>query len=187
MELEFLKYKDNVHLVSMLERPGSLALISSIEWFWFSPKKSLNHLINMAIVKWEDINWVVTSFPEHKLQDAKQLAKQLGMRIADGVPTIIRHVKPGENPDKKFSSEMGAFIFPGGIINGLDNKNMFTIENDSDSPIYANSERTNKDIMSAEKEIVTGFVNGVEWTPEKIVEYIYGIPNFVSNPKFTKE
>ena len=186
MEPEFLKFKDNIHLVSMTTRPGSYALISAIEWFWFSPKKNLNHLFNLTIVRWEGLDWLVVSIPKHKLQAVKRLAKQLGMRIADGVPSLIRHMEPDEKPDRTLEG-VGVFVFPGGILNGSDNKYMFTIENDSGSPIYTNSTKTHQDIRSAENEVNDGFVNGVEWTPEKIVEYIYGIPNFVADPNFTKE
>ncbi len=187
MEPEFLKFKGTIHLVSMSTRPGSFALISAIEWFWFSPKKDLNHLFNLTIVRWEGLDWLVASIPKHKLKDVKQLAKQLGMRIADGVPTLIRCIEPGEKPDKTYDGA-GIFIFPGGNLNnGSSNKDMFTIENDTGSPIYTNSKKDHQDIKSAEGEIVDGFINGVEWTPEKIVEYIYGVPNFVADPNFTKE
>lgn len=185
MEHEFLKFKDNVHLVSMTTRPGAYALISAIEWFWFSPRKNLNHLFNLTMVRWEGLDWFVVSIPKHKLKDVKQLAKQLGMRIADGVPSLIRRTEPDEKPDRLLEG-VGVFVFPGGILNGSDNKNMFTIENDTGSPIYTNSQKTHQDIRSAENEINDGFVNGVEWTPEKIVEYVYGVPNFVANPAFSK-
>jgi hypothetical protein len=173
MEPEFLKFENNIHLVSMTTRPGSYALISAIEWFWFSPKKNLNHLFNLTIVRWEGLDWLVTSIPKYKLQAVKQLAKQLGMRIADGVPVMIKNG--------------GTFIFPGGSLNGSNNKDMFTIENDHGSPIYTNSTKTHQDIRSAENEVNDGFVNGVEWTPEKIVEYVYGVPNFVADPTFVKD
>jgi hypothetical protein len=186
MELEFLKYKDNIHLVTMTTRPGSFALITAIEWFWFSPRKNLNHLFNLTLIKWEGLDWLVVSIPKYKLQEVKKLAKQLGMRIANGVPTMIRYIEPGEKPDRTWDGA-GIFIFPGGSVNGSDNRDMFTIENDSGSPIYSNSERSHQDIKSAEGEVVDGFINGVEWTPEKIVEYVYGIPNFVADPAFTKE
>jgi hypothetical protein len=170
----------------MTTRPGSFALITSIEWFWFSPKKNLNHLFNLTIVKWEGLDWLVTSIPKYKLQEVKKLAKQLGMRIADGVPMMIRTINPNEKPDKTYAG-MGMFMFPGGRLNGSDNKDMFTIENNTGSPIYANCEKSHQDIRSAEDEVNDGFINGVEWTPEKIVEYVYGVPNFVADPNFTKE
>jgi hypothetical protein len=116
----------------------------------------------------------------------EKLAKQLGMRISDGVPTMMRQINPGEKPDGMFDKS-GIFVFPGGHINGSDNRSMYTIENDSGSPIYTNSTKTHQDIMSAEHEVNDGFVNGVEWTPEKIVEYVYGVPNFVADPAFVKE
>src|ERR1700719_946525 len=113
MELEFLKLKDNIHLVTMTTRPGAIALVSSIECFWFSPKKNLNHLFNITMLEWEGIHWSVVSIPKYKLQPVKKLAKQLGMRIADGVPTMI---KAGS-----------ISTFPGGIVNGLSNRDMYTI------------------------------------------------------------
>lgn len=180
----FLNYKDNVHLVSMVTRPGSYALITSIEWFWFSPKKDLNHLFNLTIVEWEELKWLVTSIPRFKLKAAKKLAKQLGMRIADGAPMVMRLSTPGDKPDRNLDG-VGMFIFPGGIINGIDNKDMFTIENDNGSPIYSNCQKSHQDIRSAENEINDGFINGIEWTPEQIVEYIYGVPNFVTSPNLT--
>lgn len=186
MEPDFLKFKDNIHLVTMASRPGSYALISAIEWFWFSPKKDLNHLFNLTIVKWEGLNWLVASIPKYKLKDTKRLAKQLGMHIADGVPTMIRKIEPGEKPDKTYNGA-GVFIFPGGLVNGSDNGDMFTIENDTGSPIYSNCVKTHQDIKSAENEVNDGFINGVEWTPEKIVEYVYGTPNFVADPAFSKD
>jgi hypothetical protein len=64
---------------------------------------------------------------------------------------------------------------------------MFTIENDTGRPINTNTEKSHQDIRSAENEVNNGFVNGIEWTPEKIVEYIYGVPNFVADPNFIKE
>jgi hypothetical protein len=181
---EFLNYKDNIHLVTMTTRPGSFAFITAIEWFWFSPRKDLNHLFNLTVVRWEGLDWLVVSIPKDKLPDVKKLAEQLGMRVADGVPSIIRHTEPDEKPDRTYDGA-GVFIFPGGAVNGKDNKDMFTIENNHGSPIYTNCKKTHQDIRSAENEVNDGFVNGVAWTPEKIVEYVYGVPNFVANPNLT--
>lgn len=65
---------------------------------------------------------------------------------------------------------------------GRDNMSMFTVENGSGSPIYK-GRRERRDVMQAETEVIDGFVNGVEWTPEKIAEYIYGVPNFIKPQK----
>ncbi len=60
---------------------------------------------------------------------------------------------------------------------GRDNRMMVTIENDPNSPVYENKEKDKMAIMQAEAEVVEGFINGVEWTPEAMVDYVYGHPN----------
>lgn len=158
--------QDTLKVITVIGRPGALALIAAIEWLWFSPKGEQNDLYQMYVADWSEMKWVVAAIPISKLEDTKALATKLGMRIANGVPTMIE------------ASGMSFFI-GGRMPDGKDNMTMYTIENDHGSPVYKNKTRDNAGIKQAEIEVLDGFVNGVDWTPEKIADYIYGTPSFI--------
>lgn len=153
---EFIKQKKNyVHLITISSRPGAISFIATVEWHLFPPTENKNHLFDITVIQWLDIDFLVVSFPKEHFSDVKQLATKLRMRISNGVPTLLETTKVS--------------VFPGASIG-----EMYTIENDQHSPIYKNNRRLNREIMQCENEIVDALTNGAKITPEQIVDYIYG-------------
>ena len=119
---------DWIYFVSLLDRPGAKLFNTQLEFENFPPDKSLNNLFVFGLVKWENQTWVVSGIPVEYRTIAEQVAKDAGLRIADGVPTLAM--------DGKLVSQ-----FP------LNKSNVYTLENTPESGIY----RYNKELMAAAK------------------------------------
>lgn len=165
-------------------RVGGAAFIAAIEWYWYAPRTERSRFFDVWGVEWEGLSWAVVSFPAGRLDAVRRLAKQLGLRLAQGVAAIVEappHVKL--QASRRYSVELdrgGVHLtfFPGGILpNGRDNLAMFNVENDHHSPVYKNRKRDNDAMLQATGEI-NGILNrGVRLTPAQVADYIYG-PSF---------
>lgn len=151
-----------IHLVSMADRPGTMIMSAMIEWTWFVPGSSTAHRFELRRVVWEDIPFLVMTFPRKKFPAIRSLAKRLGMRVADGVPTLLDH--------------NGTSHFPGGRLpNYQPNCAMYSLENDSGSPIYQNNRRQLDEFYQCEGELIDALANtGGKLSVEQVVDYLYG-------------
>lgn len=158
-------------LVAMQGRLGAASLAGAIEWYWYPPNTDRNRLFDIYFTDWEDLRWMVIAFPAGRLDEVKRLAKQLGLRLANGVPTMFSLAS-------KRPSDIIPLFFPGERLpNGRDNMAMMTIENDAGSPVYQNRKRDHDGMLQADFEINDALNRGVRLTPAQIADYIYG-PGF---------
>lgn len=133
---QFMKGERLIHYVGMIAppRPGVNEFISLLEHKHFKPGTPRNELFFMRIVEWGDIFWVIASIPSEDKIFAENIAKECRLRIADGIPTMISH--------------KGIQTFP------ANNERVFTLENESEHPVYRNNPATHREILAAEQETV---------------------------------
>lgn len=182
--IEIVTRRDGrVFLVGMAQRIGLSAFFAAIEWYWYTPHSPRNRFFDVYVTEWEDIDYVIAAFPIGRLDAARRLAKQLGLRIGNGVPTMVQVAGAGVSGSNRYppGHPLEGFIptfFPGGVLqNGRYNTAMFTVENDRGSPVYKNRVRENNGLLQATHEINEALNRGVRLTPPQIADYIYG-PGF---------
>jgi hypothetical protein len=180
-----------IYLVSHSGRIAVPAFAAAIEWYWYPPDSSRNRLFDVYGTDWFGLGWVITAFPSGRFAAVRRLAKQLGLRIADGAPTVVGN-KHGailmqftSRPSKMRGAMPPDFphdalrYFPGAILpNGRENDCLFTVEYDRDSPLYKNKKNDEDAMMQASAEINEAFNRGVRLTPAQIADYIYGSGSF---------
>ena len=124
--------KSRTFIVAMSNRPGACLFAAQLEFDHFPPLSPLNEEFQVYMVLWNHLEWFVISLPAKKYELAEEVAKQNCLRIADGVPVFM-----GNFP----VSIIAALRQPPG--NGipcefflLQGDNVFTLENNRESPIY---------------------------------------------------
>jgi hypothetical protein len=133
---EFVKNKRFIHYVGMLipPRPGLTECMTLVEHKHFPPGTDRNELFILRFIKWSDMVWVMMSIPIEDKNLVEDIAKECGLRIANGVPTM----------------------FTGNVIQQfpVNNERIFTFENSSGHPVYRNDPIVNEAIFRAEQETV---------------------------------
>jgi hypothetical protein len=109
-----------IHYLGMLipPRPGVADCISLLENTYFKPGTTRNDLFVMRIIEWEELTWVMVSIPISDKGLMEKAAQVSGLRVADGVPTMLQGG--------------GVSHFP------VSNERVFTLENCSGHPVYQN-------------------------------------------------
>lgn len=111
-----------LHLVVDMNRLGAKIFNVKMEYTYFAPRSGKNYLFEMVLMSWPGgpmpFMWAICSFPIEYRPQAEELAKECGLRIADGIPTIF--------------TGNGAQRFP------LDGPTVFTLENITGHQAYAN-------------------------------------------------
>ena len=116
------KRSDRYNIVCDLQRLGAMLFMTRLEYEHFPPDTEKNNIFDFIIVQWPDdfkMNWAVVSVPIEYKPYVYSIATECGLRVADGVPTILG----GDNIQ----------TFP------LNGPNVFTLENISTSLIYESS------------------------------------------------
>lgn len=180
---DFLRRQDLAHLAFTSERPGAVAFITCCEWYWYTPDTPRNRFFHLNVMTWEAMVWAVASFPAARLPAARKLASQLGMRLADGVPTLLiaaraASVTVSARPSRAAelrAAGMEPRFFPGAALaDGRDNRAAWHIENDRGSPVYLNRRRLDEEVKAAEGEIQEVFKRGHRPTPREVADYVWG-------------
>lgn len=117
----FFKDPEYIHFIGMIypRRPGVMLCTIRMEHEHYKPGTDSNKNFHIRMINWENTEWMIVSIPKKDCGLMKKMAKECGLRIADGVPTII-------GGDTKQITQ-----FP------INNKNVFTFENASDSGVYS--------------------------------------------------
>jgi hypothetical protein len=127
---------EKVALVCMVgpRRIGILSFIVFLEHRYFPPGTPKNELFQVVMMEWQEMKWCVVVIPEKDVKTGDDLAASLGLRRADGVPTLL--------------SAAGVVRFP------LDQDNVFTIENVPGHFAYHNDPGQNRTAIDFEDEAV---------------------------------
>jgi hypothetical protein len=160
---------DKVHIITTpLSRIGSTTFAGLVEYWWFHPTKPENDLFDLHSMRWEGELYSVISFPTEHFSNAVAWAAVLGMRLVDGVPTLIGGPpKPDGTPTIKY--------FPGGILsNGTDNRQMHTLERSQE----IETKFTERQLFAREGRLIDKFSEGVMLRPAEARDFVYGIGQF---------
>ena len=91
---ELLQDKAKLHVVAWMGRPGVVDFVKRLEFEHYPPLSAKNDLFEAAIVNWPDdepmMRWYVLSFPREDRPQVEALAKECGLRFADGIPTLLQ-------------------------------------------------------------------------------------------------
>lgn len=115
-------------------RIGVISFATFLEYRHFKPGTPANDQFEMALVKWEQMNFAIVVIPRIHRNQAQWILKQLGLRLADGVPTVIE--------------SSGVKHFP------IDLPNVFTVENIEGHFAYKNSADLTRTAQDFEDEAV---------------------------------
>lgn len=77
------------HVAGLRGRPGVALWLTQLEHTYFPPASPRNAEFVLHWVRWEDLEWAVASIPRRAERFARRTAERLGLRLADGVPTLI--------------------------------------------------------------------------------------------------
>jgi hypothetical protein len=173
-----------IYLIAHITRVAVPAFAAAIEWYWYPPDSERNRLFDVYSTKWAALDWIIIAFPNGRLPAVRRLAKQLGLRLADGVPTVVGN--PGAVIMAQFALRpsmarqygidgLSLHYFPGSrLANGRDNETIFTVEYDKNSPLYKTKKNDDEAMMQATFEINDLLNRGKKLTPAQIADYIYG-------------
>ena len=127
---------DKIGFIVMMEprRVGGLAFLTFLEHRHFTPVPLPKDDYELFQIQWEGTLLVLCLIPGSKRMEAHAIAKELGLRFADGVPHII--------------STGGAVHFP------IDLPNVFTVENVPGHFVYKNNQAEQKTAFDYEDEAV---------------------------------
>ena len=185
---QILRNDGRVHIASGTQRIGAAALFAAVEWYWYTPGTPRNRFYDIALCEWRNLRWAVMSFPKGRLHATQRLAKQIGLRIADGPPIMMgREGGFAVIQATVYPSRLGDYrrqgvpidIFPGGVMpDGRDNLAIFNVEYDKGNPAYENKRQNEEGMYEAGLEVNETLNRGVRLTPLQIADYIYGSGEF---------
>ena len=109
---------DWIHIVCMVVRPGIYLFMRTLELEHYRPCTPRNNLFYMVTMKWQDMDWIIVSVPSKDRSIVDAVAKDCGMKLADGIP----HIFGGNNGEPA--------IFP------MNSPRVFSLSNSADSIVY---------------------------------------------------
>jgi len=126
-----------VHFVGMAtpRRPGVMLFAIKLEFWYFPPDTEKNDDFVLHRIEWQSMLWMVVSIPRQYMDLAKKIAAESGLRIVDGIPTII--TPEGTQP------------FPMG------SDNVFALENVPGHAVYGHEFGEIEKLLAQENEEIT--------------------------------
>ena len=135
------KDSSKLHLIVDMSRIGAGLFNVKIEYTYFPPRSGRNYLYEMTLMRWPDNQygvWAVSSFPIEFKPQAEAIAKECGLRIANGIPTIFE--------------EGVALQFP------MDGSTVFTLENIKGHQVYGNNSADYERLKAEEKRAIDAII-----------------------------
>ena len=126
-----------IHFVSMStpRRPGVMLFAIKLEYRYFPPGTERNDDFVLHVINWQNMIWMLVSIPRECMSLAKKIAAESGLRIVDGIPTII--TPEGTQP------------FPMG------SDNVFALENVPGHAVYGHEFGEIEKLLAQENEEIT--------------------------------
>lgn len=133
-----------LHLIVDMNRIGGKLFNVKMEYTFFAPRSGKNYLYEMVLMKWPDPSfaqflWAICSFPIEFRPQAEAVAKECGLRLANGIPTIF--------------DQDGAHHFP------LDGETVFTLENITGHQVYDNDPKNQERLREEENAACDEIIN----------------------------
>jgi len=104
-------------------RPGFVEFITHVEYEHYTPGTDREDLYRLWVIKWGGILWVMIGVPLVDEKLIQKSAELCGLRIADGIPTMLGNGNNEPFPVSRF--------------------NVYTMENHPDHPVYRNDPTVN--------------------------------------------
>lgn len=133
---EAVKDDNYLFYVGMVQpaRPGFTEFITYVEYEHYTPGTDRAEFYNLWMFRWSGMFWAMIGVPLVDESLIQKSADLCGLRIADGIPTILG----GENSER----------FP------VSRFNVYTMENHPDHPVYRNDPTVNAVLRKAEEAAV---------------------------------
>lgn len=128
-----------ISYVVLLDRLGAYECIVRLEYTHYQPKTDRNDLFGLVLVQWQGVHWAIITIPKEEAPLMQEVADQCGLRVANGVPTMI--------------GGGGIARFP------VDGDNIFTLENKPDHPVYQGNPEKIAALRARENATVEGILN----------------------------
>lgn len=133
------KDESQLHLIVDMTRLGAALFNVRTEYTHFPPRTPKNKLYNMRILKWPHLGtnapqftFSIASIPLEFRPTADEIAKECGLRLANGVPVFV--------------NAEGAHLFP------MDGPTVFTLENVGGHDVYRNKPQEYMRIYNEERD-----------------------------------
>jgi hypothetical protein len=81
--------KGAFHVVANTLRSGAYLYVRRLELTYFPPGTPRNDEFRYCLVKWEGLTFAVATIPARTRRFADRVAEKMGMRLSDGVPTML--------------------------------------------------------------------------------------------------
>lgn len=135
----FFARKDLIHFVALMDRPGVSSCLQTLEYKHYPPLTPENNKFHLRLTEWHNIHWIIASIPHTDSRFMRSACATENLRIANGVPHIIRagklHIQVAtRNKPKQFNflyKQFGDIQIDTFPFAGL---NVYTLEHLSDSP-----------------------------------------------------
>ena len=157
---ELLGLEDYTHVLGMCipKRPGVEDFVKDLEYTLFPPDDPLNEKFYCNLIEWSPdgadfkVGFVLVSFPSSYREAAENMAREHGLRFANGVPLCI----PGNVP----VIASGRKAPPGFVKFPYDIPGMFTLENTEKHSVFLKDGKwlENDDVI--EKVVKSSYLNG---------------------------
>jgi hypothetical protein len=143
--LQWVKIPGFVYFLGMVgpRRPGVLLFAVTLEYGYYPPNTESNKLYELTVFYWEGMAWFAIRIPQEGMKTAQEVAKSIGVRIADGVPVLFGGIALASLRDQVSEKNSKCLVPP-------ENKSVFTLENIRDHPVYAESPESLGTILQAE-------------------------------------
>jgi len=126
------------------DRPGTLNYTTTLEHKYYKPNTQRNTLFKLFCCLFDDMLFAVVLIPWNERALAHKHARKCGMRIADGIPTVLS-MGDGDKVD--------VLQFPTG-----DHPHIFTLENRPGAPVHGMQPESLNQVIREEIHQVREFV-----------------------------
>jgi hypothetical protein len=95
------KYADDktmFNVIGLTIRPGVMLWAVRLEHEFYPPRTEKNKLYQFSIVNWENMQFIVVTFPIVDRSKAESLARSCDLRFADSLPTVVESGGPKSFP-----------------------------------------------------------------------------------------
>lgn len=87
-----LNQDPRIHVCVLMNRPGATEAVMMVESNTFPPgDDELNDQWDVRVVRWQDLDWHILSFPQGMLDQVKEDFAMCGFCLQLGIPTIVEN------------------------------------------------------------------------------------------------
>jgi hypothetical protein len=104
-----------IFYAGMINRPGVSLFGVMLEYIYSPPQTDANNKFQLFLINWQRLIWAVYSIPKDEFKNAEFVSEKTGLRIANGVPTMLHDGKVDQFP-MNAKSVFGLENKPGSLI-----------------------------------------------------------------------